>query len=75
MKTVKNTSLTILNKSLTKIEHDFSSEVNSDNNQTKYKTAQSDNILSVLEHNLALCVKKQGQVGFIIREIAEVLKK
>lgn len=76
MKTDKTTSNHLgLNKSLSKIEHKFDMESSSDKNQMKYKTAQSENILSALEHNLALCLQKQSQVGFIIREISEVLKK
>ena len=76
MKTDKTASNRLgLNKSLSKIEHDFDMKSDSDKNQMKYKTAQPENILSTLEHNLALCLKKQSQVGFIIREISEVLKK
>lgn len=75
MKTDKTPDHLTLNKSLSKIEQKFTTETSADRNQIKNKTAQSENILSALEHNLALCIKKQSQVGFIIREISEVLKK
>ena len=58
--------------------HEFSEDKKTTvkvSSQEKYLTATSDDILSVLGHNLELCLKKQKQVGFIIKEISEVLKK
>ena len=71
MKTDKDSNYLSLSKS----QHDFDLKSFVSDDPKKIAPARADDILSILERNLELCLKKQRHVGFIIREISEVLKK